>query len=97
MKTIEELKVILTEHKEELRRRFKAKEIGIFGSTARGESKRRSDIDILVDFEEGADLFDLVGLSLYLERRLKQKVDVVPKRTLRKEIKESVLKEVVSL
>lgn len=97
MKTVEDLKEILIEHKEEFRRRFKVKELGIFGSIVRGEGKGRSDVDILVDFEEGADLFDLVGLSLFLERRLKQKVDVVPKRALREEIKESVLKEVVSL
>jgi hypothetical protein len=97
MKTIEELKEILIEHKGELRGRFKVKEIGIFGSAVRGERKRGSDIDVLVDFEEGADLFDLVGLSLFLERRLKQKVDVVPKRALRPEIKESVLKKVVFL
>jgi predicted nucleotidyltransferase len=54
------------------------KEIGIFGSTVKRESKRRSDIDILLILKR-----DLVGLSLFLERRLKQKVDVVPKRTLR--------------
>jgi len=36
--------------------------------------------DLLVDFEDGADLFDLIGLSLYLEEALHQKVDVVPKR-----------------
>jgi len=97
MKTAEEIKQILTVHKGELREKFKVKEIGVFGSALREERKKKSDIDVLVDFEEGADLFDLVGLSLFLERRLKQKVDVVPKRALRKEIKASVLKEVVSL
>jgi hypothetical protein len=96
MKTVEEIKRILVMHKEELREKFKVKELRIFGSTIRGERKRKSDIDILVDFEEGADLFDLVGLSLFLERKLQRKVDVVPKRALRKEIRESVLKEAVS-
>jgi len=97
MKTLEEIKQILVMHKEELREKFGVKEIGVFGSTIREERKKRSDIDILVDFEEEADLFDLVGLSLFLERKLKRKVDVVPKRALREEIKESVLKEVVAL
>jgi len=59
--------------------------------------KRKSDVDVLVDFEEGADLFDLVGLALYLEKKLRKKVDVVPKRALRKEIKSSVLREAVPL
>jgi len=97
MKTIEEIKQILVLIKKELREKFKVKEIGVFGSTIRGERKKKSDIDILVDFEEGADLFDLVGLSLFLGKKLKQKVDVVSKRALRDEIRASVLKEVLPL
>jgi len=97
MKTVEEIKQILIMHKGELREKFKAKELMIFGSTIRGERKKKSDIDILVDFEEGADLFDLVGLSLFLESKLQRKVDIVSKRVLRKEIRESVLKEAVAL
>ena len=77
--------------------RYKAKEIGLFGSFARGEQHEGSDIDLLVDFEDGADLFDLVGLSDYLEEALQQKVDVVPKRALREELREAVLREVVTV
>ena len=77
--------------------RYKAKEIGLFGSFARGEQTANSDIDLLVEFEEGADLFDLVGLANYLEEALQQKVDVVPKRALREELRESVLREVVAV
>ena len=97
MKKIGQIKKILSRYKEDLKKEFKVKEISIFGSVVRGEQKKRSDIDILVDFEEGADLFDLVGLSLYLEKKLGQKVDVVPKRALRKEIKSSVLKQAIPL
>lgn len=77
--------------------RYKAKEIGLFGSFARGEQHEGSDIDLLVDFEDSADLFDLVGLSDYLEEALQQKVDVVPKRALREELREAVLREVVTV
>lgn len=83
--------------KQEIMANYKVKEIGVFGSIVREELSETSDVDILVDFEEGADLFDLVGLALFLEKKLNQKVDVVPKRALRKELRESVLKEVVSL
>ncbi len=76
-------------------KKYKVREIGVFGSVVRGEQKLSSDIDVLVDFEENADLFDLVGLGLFLEERLGTKVDVVPKKALRKELRESVLKEVV--
>ena len=76
-------------------KRYKVREIGVFGSAARGEQKQSSDIDVLVDFDENADLFDLVGLGLFLEETLGQKVDVVPRRALRKEFRDSVLREVV--
>ena len=76
---------------------YKAKDIGLFGSFVRGEQGANSDIDVLVEFEEGADLFDLVGLGQYLEGVLQRKVDVVPKRAIRPELRESILQEVVSL
>jgi hypothetical protein len=77
--------------------RYKAKEMGLFGSFARGEQNVDSDIDILVEFEDGADLLDLTGLTLFLEEELPQKVDVVPKRALRAELRESVLRELIAV
>ena len=76
---------------------YKAKDIGLFGSFVRGEQSESSDIDVLVEFEEGADLFDLVGLGQYLEEVLQRKVDVVPKRAIRPELRESILQEAVSV
>ena len=76
---------------------FKVKELGMFGSFARGEQSEQSDIDVLVEFEEGADLFDLMGLTLYLEGELQRKVDVVSKRALREKLREAVLREVVAV
>ncbi len=86
---------ILSNLKGEIRQKYKAQIKGIFGSFVRGEQKETSDIDILVDFEEDADLFDFTGLALFLEEKLNLRVDIVPERSLRKEIKSSVLKEVV--
>ena len=97
MKAKEEIIKVLKELKENLEEKYRIKEIGIFGSVIRSEQTETSDIDILVDFKDDADLFDLVGLALFLEEKLNQKVDVVPKRALREEIKGSVLKEVISL
>lgn len=53
-------------HKEELRTKYGVKSIGIFGSYVRGEQKKRSDVDILVEFEESSDLslLDFIGLEL---------------------------------
>jgi predicted nucleotidyltransferase len=75
--------------------KYKVREIGVFGSVVRGEQNKESDIDVLVDFQEDADLLDLVGLGLFLEERLGRKVDVVPRKALRKEIRDAVLHEVV--
>lgn len=97
MKNKEEILRRLEELKEEVKKKYKVREIGVFGSIIRGEQKETSDIDLLVDFEDGADLFDFVGLSMFLEEKLNWKVDIVPKEDLRKELKESVMKEVVYL
>jgi hypothetical protein len=78
-------------------KRFKVREIGLFGSVVRGEQKQSSDLDVLVDFADDADLFDLVGLGLFLEEKIGRKVDVVPKRALRQELRDRVLKEVVTV
>jgi uncharacterized protein len=86
---------VLRTVKPELAARFKARELGLFGSVARAEDVSRSDIDLLVDFAEGADLLDLVGLALYLEELLGRKVDVVPRNALRPEFRDTVLRELV--
>jgi predicted nucleotidyltransferase len=93
----DELLITLRALKPEIAARYKVKEMGLFGSFVRGEQGRASDIDVLVDFEEEADLFDLVGLALFLEDQLQREVDVVPRSVLRAELRESVLREVVPL
>lgn len=91
----EQLLVLLGKLKPELSVRYRVREIGLFGSFVRAQQSEASDIDILVDFDENADLFDLVGLALFLEEQLQRKVDVVSKSALREELRESVLQEVV--
>ena len=75
--------------------RFKTRELGLFGSVARAQDASQSDIDLLVDFAEGADLLDLVGLGLYLEELLGRKVDVVSRHALRPELRDVVLRELI--
>ena len=83
--------------KKEIAVRFRVKELELFGSVVREEHKDISDIDVLVEFEDGADMFDLVGLGLFLEEKLNRKVDVVPKRSLRAELRSSVLAEAMAI
>ena len=52
MKTLDEIKDALAQHKEELRQKYKVQEIGVFGSYVKGGQRKRSDVDILVEFAE---------------------------------------------
>ncbi len=90
-----EILTILTDLKVELKKNFNVKQLGLFGSYVSDEYNEISDIDILVDFDEGADLFNFVGLSLFLEEKFECKVDVVPKNALREELKDNILKSVI--
>ena len=97
MKTIDEIKEILEKHKEEVSQKYKVREIGIFGSFVRGEQKKRSDIDILVEFADKdiPGLLKLSEMERYLAKLLRKKVDLVIKSGIRPELKKGILKEVV--
>ena len=95
MKTLDEIKEILTKHKEEVQQEYKVSELGISGSFVRGEQKKRSDIDILVEYSELPDLLKLIELENRLQKLLKRKVDLIEKSGIRTELKEIILKEVV--
>ena len=94
---IEDVEKTIAREKDEIRRRYKADIKGIFGSYARGDFRADSDLDLLVDFDDGASLFDLVGLGQYLEEVLGCKVDVVSRRSLREELRSSVLNDMIHL
>ena len=94
---IEEIQRTIAEEKDEIRRKYKDEIKGIFGSYASGESSTDSDLDLLVDCEAGADLFDVVGLHQFLEEKLDCKVDLWPQRALREELLADVSREAISL
>ncbi len=87
----------LRELREQIRSKFKAEVVGIFGSYARGEQREGSDLDLLVHFLEGASLFDLVELGEFLEEKLGLKVDIVSDRAIRRELKDDILREMVRI
>jgi len=76
MKTLEEIKEIIKQHKGELSEKYKVKEIALFGSCVRGDQDENSDVDILVDFHEPVGLL-FVHLADFLEELLGMKVDLV--------------------
>ena len=95
MKTLEEIKARLEQLKPTLREKFKVKTIGVFGSYVRGEQKRGSDVDVLVEFEEAVGLFEFMRLENYLSDLLGVKVDLVSKKALKPYIGEYIKREVV--
>jgi hypothetical protein len=98
-RTVEKIAKILKMHKDELIKRYKIREIGIFGSYIRCEHKQGSDLDVLVEFEEDAriGLLEFINLENYLCDLLGVKVDLVEKSALKPRIGKHILKEVVYL
>jgi uncharacterized protein len=97
MKTLEEIKQWLSQHKATLQQRYKVNELGVFGSYVRGEQTEASDIDVLVEFSEVPSLLKFVNLENYLSDNLGVKVDLVHKGGLKPRIGERILREVVYL
>ena len=77
--------------------RHGARNVRVFGSVARGETKPESDVDILVEMESGTSLMDHVTLMQDLEDLLERKVDVVSDRALHWYIRDQVIAEATPL
>lgn len=99
MKRIEEIKKRLVELQPSLKEEFKVTSIGVFGSFVKGEEKKGSDLDVLVEFDEsaGLSLLDFVGLEIRLSEALGVKVDLVEKSALKPRIGKQILEEVVNV
>ena len=74
---------------------YGVKRIGVFGSYVEGMQKSDSDIDVLVEFEKGRKTFDnYMELKFFLEKILKNKVDLVISESIKPELKPYILKSV---
>lgn len=95
VKNKEEILETLKKVKNELKKDYRVRTIGIFGSYISNSQTTTSDIDFLVEFEKDADLFHFTGLSRYLEELFNTKVDVVSKPSLKEELKKNILESVI--
>lgn len=95
MKSLKEIKKILSSHKNEFKENYSVKEIGVFGSYVKNKNKKKSDIDILVEFDKPVDFFLYLELEERLSKILKVKVDLVMKKALKPGIGKFILQEVV--
>ncbi len=85
----------LTGRRAELAARFGVRDLGLFGSTARGHAKASSDVDFLVEFDGPATSARYFGLQFYLEDLLGCGVDLVTSKALRPELKPYVVRDLI--
>lgn len=82
MKTLAQVTATLSSHKPQLTEKYHVKNMAVFGSFARNEQKKTSDLDILVEFKRPVGI-EFIDLANYLEHLLKVKVDLVSKNGIK--------------
>lgn len=76
-----------------LTKRYGVTNVRIFGSFARGEQRKSSDVDLLIDPPLGMTLLDLAGLKIDLEDALHRKVDVIPDDSVKPLLRDRIFTE----
>jgi len=79
----------------ELREQYHVVDLAVFGSRIRADATSESDLDLLVDFDSEASLFDLVGMELDLQERLGMKVDVLTRASIKARVRERIFESAV--
>lgn len=79
----------------EIRQRFSVKALSIFGSAARDETTDKSDVDVLVVFDQKANFDGFMELKFYLEELLGTGVDLVTDKALRPQIRQTIEQELI--
>ena len=97
MTEVERISVLIREKLPLLRGKYKVKTLALFGSYARGEQRKRSDVDILVEFEEPIGLLEFVALERELSQLIGKKVDLVMKTALKPGIGKHILNEAMRI
>lgn len=91
--TKDDIKRIILANRE-LFRKYKVNKVGIFGSYLTGKARKKSDVDLLVDFEEVIDLFEFVHLNDEIQQILKTKVDLATPDAVKAYIRPKIMNEV---
>jgi len=96
MNKISDIKAAIDSNRIILEDNYKIKKLSVFGSFARGEQTKNSDIDMLVEFKSPVG-FGFFRASRYLEEILGRKVDLVTKDALRPELKKNIARELINV
>ena len=94
MTDLKTIKEILTQLKPELVDKYHISSIGLFGSIVRDDFTPSSDIDIIVDFNQPIGI-EFVDLADYIERKLKQNVDLVSKKGIKPKYYQAIESEII--
>jgi uncharacterized protein len=97
MKTMEQLRTQLEALKVKVHRDYGVSKMEVFGSYVRGEQREDSDLDVLVEFDRDVSLLDLVGFEQFVSDTLGVKVDAVPRRSVREELRGIIFSEAVQV
>ena len=97
MKTLDEFITQLRWLQPDLRRRYPIRELGVFGSYARGQQTEDSDLDVLVDLQDAVGLLELAGLQHDLSEALGLKVDLVMPDAVKRGRVRQIMSEAVML
>ena len=87
--TREDVLTTLRKHKPELQLKYHVANLGLFGSYARGDETPESDVDLLVQFSAPVGI-EFVDLLIELENILHTKVDLVSKRAVKADYRNSI-------
>lgn len=94
-RSLDDILRTLRDHLPALRQRYDVKSLAVFGSYVRGQQRKRSDVDVLVEFQQAPTLFEFIDLEEELSRLLGVKVDLVSRKALKGEIGSRILEEAV--
>lgn len=91
--TKEDIKRVLLANRE-IFRKYKVNKVGIFGSYLTGKTRKKSDVDLLVEFEEAIDLFEFVHLADEIQQILETKVDLATPDAVKPYLRPKIMNEV---
>jgi uncharacterized protein len=97
LRTITQLKTKLSLLMPVLEEKYHVQRLEIFGSYTRGEQSEKSDLDLLITFSAPYSLWDLLDVKEFLSKKLRLKVDLVPKDSIKPMLKEQITQEAIPI
>lgn len=95
--SIEEIKEIINSQKKFFEKNYCVESFFLFGSYAKNQQTKDSDIDLLVKFKQPIDMFDFIDLQEYLSKIFSKKIDLGTVNSLKDLVKSSILQEAIIL